>query len=752
MLSKLLSNISKSEDVSAKEVIKDKKGEGSVKASQQVFQSLLQSLQNDGSSSQKKQFLMVDNAEGEGNAKNPASNVLGGSFLSVGDEKVAAKDSKSSKLAEQIKSKNGKTETKNGEQKADRLVQLKSDSSATSKETTTKDKVSGGNENTSDKKNKTVEAKEGKNSSKESKAVIGVVGTDGSAKLKKGEPKPAEQKAENPGEVSSGEKMEGAKAKKSQEKQESQKAADKNGAAKKKKVALTDETTSNNKAKQSEASTSQTTQKQSEDVNKEETAEDGKKVTVTKEGSSSYTAKESKLKVSQKAQKPSKAADKDNATKEKNTPGSARQKQADSKEQPPSADDDIQQPKQKADSRQATATSKNVEQGAAKANKTPRDIRAQLNTGSKKKHILKKENGEKLVVKEKAEQDQGQSKKKDASGPTSAGTAKRSKSKTSPHPHVSKKSLPDDPQKQSLKFRSVSKKRANKEQANKKVKQPARSPVPRPTSSKMSFKGQEIETGVQKKAKKKSDSNKKQKVHSADHSDNNKRRKFLSRLGITNTQTQKKVRPVDFQGLSAVKPDQSDMSLDEQKQMWEKQVSKSLEAADDKQTKANNATTSSMKLGRLPVTNINLRRKILPGLTKSLKKAAASAQKNPGDWQKHTFKLDGDKNIQLSVRESKGVLHVKMGSLNVDLSKLLQQNLQRIRHHLKQEFGSEINLQFEGQGQQQSQQEYSQSSQSHRRNYRSGSPGKSNISSEKLVEAQDKSIRNFGYNKMEWTA
>lgn len=672
MLSKLLSNITKKDGVPLKDGITDKKEEG-LKASQQIFKSLLQALQNDGSSSKKNQLPAVNDAAEEESAnsddkKDTSTNVLGGSFLSVGDKKMKL-NSKNAQAQNIVVQMDGQQEAKEktepsskeaeGSLKSDAAKKLADDKEAKAKGDSSGQK-SGGTE---------VEEKEIKDPSAESENGAAIAAHAADVNPEKSEQKSVlEKKMENTGEASSGKKSEASKP--------------------------TNAQVSTGKDKL---------------VDNEDTEEKKKIVTNTKNDSEKMES---------------------NA----------------------SAVNEIKQQEQKAKSEPGDTETKKGEKKTAKTKNVPNGVESQQKEKAAKTVSSQNPAADKVVVKDDTEQ---KSTRSDSAGSSDKPTKKASRQaglQSALHPQRSEKSLPvKGGKKEPLKFQSAVNQKAGDTDAGSKQKQTDRNSLPQASSVKMSFKGQEVETAFQKKAKKKSGNSKKQKAHATEHTDNKKRQQFLNRLGITNTRTQKRVRPVDFQGFSAVKADQSDMSLGEQKEMWEKQVSESIQSADDKQTKTTNAS-SSMKLGRMPVANMNLRRKILPGLTKSLKKAAASAQKDFGDWQKHTFKLDGDKNIHLSVRESKGVLHVKMGSLNLDLSKLLQQNIQQIRHHLKQEFGTEINLQFDGQGQEQHQQENSQSSSSRRRNYRSGMSGSKNVAPESLVGASDQGVRNFGYNKMEWTA
>ncbi len=272
-------------------------------------------------------------------------------------------------------------------------------------------------------------------------------------------------------------------------------------------------------------------------------------------------------------------------------------------------------------------------------------------------------------------------------------------------------------------------------------------------SANISTKGLEVK-GVQSEKGKKSSNNKadsERKIGALGKQSSEGRDKILSRLGLSHSKAHKELKPLSLQNFSGISLSESNGSLKEQKSSWEEQINQTLESGGEKESKGSSGA-GSMRLGQMPVTNASLRKKILPGLTQNIQKAASSAKENPGDWQKHSFKLDDSKSIQLSVRESKGVLQVKVGSMNLDLSKLLQQNLQQIREHLKQEFGSDIDLQFENQQSGEESQFSENTEQSNRRrNYRNSFAGEG-LATEEVDGEHARTVRNFGYNQMEWTA
>jgi len=225
--------------------------------------------------------------------------------------------------------------------------------------------------------------------------------------------------------------------------------------------------------------------------------------------------------------------------------------------------------------------------------------------------------------------------------------------------------------------------------------------------------------------------------------------KGQGRLPLLNHSSKKYMEASMFAGFSG--KDSKDSGSEEQQFKWEHQDIISTEGNEDKVSKGR--VSSGFSLNQIPVTNAYLRQRIMPMLTKSIKNAAGSAGSNPGKWEKHNFVLDDGKNIHLSVRENKGVLQVKMGSLNVDLRKLLQQNMHQIKQHLKQEFGTNIDLQFSNSGgQQQSSKFFGEAAHSRNSATNSNQFSDSKMATEDAGRGKIKSVRNFGYNQMEWRA
>lgn len=223
------------------------------------------------------------------------------------------------------------------------------------------------------------------------------------------------------------------------------------------------------------------------------------------------------------------------------------------------------------------------------------------------------------------------------------------------------------------------------------------------------------------------------------------------RLPLSKHTSKNHMRSATFTGFTA--KDNEDYGSEEQQFRWEQQDLISPEE-NEKGKMSKGTASSGFKLNQMPVANAFLRQRILPGLTRSIKNAAGTSRNGtkPGKWEKHNFVLDDGKNIHLSVRENKGVLQVKMGSLNVDLRKLLQQNIHQIKQHLKQEFGTNIDLQFSNSGEQQQSSEFFKESSHPRNSANTNRLSDGKVATQTAGRPKVHSVRNFGYNQMEWKA
>jgi len=163
-------------------------------------------------------------------------------------------------------------------------------------------------------------------------------------------------------------------------------------------------------------------------------------------------------------------------------------------------------------------------------------------------------------------------------------------------------------------------------------------------------------------------------------------------------------------------------------------------------------TQGITNLASITVSNISIKRNILPGLTQ-VALSTGAGQNSPENWNKHNFILEDGSKIQFSAREHDGVLQLRVGSATPELNKLLQLHHQEIREHLEKECKLQIDLQFDS-PQDESGFAFTDG------NKQAGKPGmRQNVNNkaqappaENTGSQPERKIRSFGYNQMEWTA
>ena len=120
-------------------------------------------------------------------------------------------------------------------------------------------------------------------------------------------------------------------------------------------------------------------------------------------------------------------------------------------------------------------------------------------------------------------------------------------------------------------------------------------------------------------------------------------------------------------------------------------------------------------------------------------------------WKLHNFSMNDGSRIQLAFRQLEGILQLQLSSMNQDLNRLIQMNVQEIRDYLQNEMGLDIDLQFD-------ENRFTNGDQSE-----GGEPAGTDkpaaISSERLSSSRTfakentlDSMRFFGFNDNEWTA
>jgi len=237
----------------------------------------------------------------------------------------------------------------------------------------------------------------------------------------------------------------------------------------------------------------------------------------------------------------------------------------------------------------------------------------------------------------------------------------------------------------------------------------------------------------------------------ANHGESSEGRIELSSAGrasLTNNENFKSVPPIGFQNAegTAVSDQQAEMN----QLLWKDHTAEVFESSDKK---GSEQYLNFMRLGQIPISNLSARRDMVSGFAQGVLKAVGGGKATSETWQKHNFVLEDGKNINLSARQNDGVLQLKIGSSHSELGRLLQQYQHEIRQHLEQECGLEVDLQFDQQPDDEMSGFFGESSSSSQQ-IRKGLAGSGDQqNSEKSAnQVLTKTVRKFGYNRMEWTA
>ncbi len=182
---------------------------------------------------------------------------------------------------------------------------------------------------------------------------------------------------------------------------------------------------------------------------------------------------------------------------------------------------------------------------------------------------------------------------------------------------------------------------------------------------------------------------------------------------------------------------------------WEKlkmEVDSWRDEADERRDAAQQLAQST----RLQLTSADVRRELMPGLVRMLQQGREAGGGRNEAWQSHRIQIADGNNLRISTREVEGVLQMKMGSSNPELSRMLQQHLQEIREHLEKECGMSVDLQLDS-GHADGFDRFA--GQSGRKDgkpdYRPASGERAKPVAVEKVAPQP--VRDFGYNQMEWT-
>ena len=202
------------------------------------------------------------------------------------------------------------------------------------------------------------------------------------------------------------------------------------------------------------------------------------------------------------------------------------------------------------------------------------------------------------------------------------------------------------------------------------------------------------------------------------------------------------------QGPGSLNISSDEGSMEESVLFWNRFGYEGSENVDEKKSNALHLGLS--RLSHIPIMNTSVRQQLLSGIAQSVQTSAGSS-KTAETWQKHTFSLENGKSVQISVRQIDGVLHLKLGSTNSELTKLLQLNQQEIKDHLQNEFDIEVDLKFNQRDEGNSSKwfETMQGQKTSKRGYQTSAGG--NFGNVTDGQTAGRTVRNFGYNQMEWT-
>ncbi|MDG5766745.1 hypothetical protein QA596_04635 [Balneolales bacterium ANBcel1] len=213
---------------------------------------------------------------------------------------------------------------------------------------------------------------------------------------------------------------------------------------------------------------------------------------------------------------------------------------------------------------------------------------------------------------------------------------------------------------------------------------------------------------------------------------------------VTQTQSVSALQPVS----SVVFGEMS--STDEEDFEWKKYVM-DVDTSDSAEEEKRDSAASASRMGQIPIMNAEIRREVIPALTRFVQTARESGSSNSGSWQNHRFTMDDGSNIRISVREVDGVLQLKLGSSASELGRMLQHHYQELRDHLQKECDIEIELQLDNRGMDEFAGFFGDSQSDEGRQEHNPASG-SDAKPMQVEKVAPQSIRNFGYNQMEWTA
>jgi len=138
-------------------------------------------------------------------------------------------------------------------------------------------------------------------------------------------------------------------------------------------------------------------------------------------------------------------------------------------------------------------------------------------------------------------------------------------------------------------------------------------------------------------------------------------------------------------------------------------------------------------------------------MAKVVKQGLQSGKAQGKGWQKHQFTMDDGSKVQLSFRKADGAIQLQLGSVNNELNKLIQQNVQDIRQHLEEQMNVEVNLQFQETASENGNSLLADKNSDSEQPGSDGEQGSAKLT-EKKAQSSGSRTRLFGFNSNEWTA
>ncbi|MDZ7772882.1 MAG: hypothetical protein U5K31_09105 [Balneolaceae bacterium] len=151
-------------------------------------------------------------------------------------------------------------------------------------------------------------------------------------------------------------------------------------------------------------------------------------------------------------------------------------------------------------------------------------------------------------------------------------------------------------------------------------------------------------------------------------------------------------------------------------------------------------------------TNSSSRQKLSVHIARAVRQEMQAGGKPESQWRHHRFLLDDGQSVNISFRQSEGAIQLQLGTGNTELNRLLQQHVEEIRQHLRQELDVDVDLEFQHFGEEGARGD--EAAQSH--GAESPVPGRGKGPTAEAAgiagNGTTRGARYLGFNTNEWTA